>query len=53
MREEVNKLSGADTERVAQLAEALIKQRCKDLRVATYYLWARMQMDGEAGSPMG
>lgn len=49
MREEVNKLSGADTERVAQLAEALIKRRCKDLRVATYYLWARMQMDGEAG----
>ncbi|MBT8767698.1 type VI secretion system protein TssA [Metapseudomonas boanensis] len=49
MREEVNKLSGADTERVAQLAEKLIKQRCKDLRVATYYLWARMQRDGEAG----
>jgi type VI secretion system protein VasJ len=49
MREEVNKLSGANAERVAQLAEKLLKQRCKDVRVATYYLWARMQKDGEAG----
>lgn len=49
MREEVNKLSGADVELVARLAEKLLKQRCKDLRVATYYLWARMQKDGEAG----
>ncbi|WP_447748219.1 type VI secretion system protein TssA [Pseudomonas nicosulfuronedens] len=49
MREEVNKLSGAEVERVAQLAERLLKQRCKDLRVATYYLWARTQGEGEAG----
>lgn len=49
MREEVNKLSGADTERVVRLAEKLLTQRCKDLRVVTYYLWARMQRDGEAG----
>ncbi|MNZ10627.1 hypothetical protein D3C78_274750 [compost metagenome] len=49
MREEVNKLSGADVERVAGLAEQLLKQRCKDLRIATYYLWARTQRDGEAG----
>ncbi|MNF29066.1 hypothetical protein D3C84_97630 [compost metagenome] len=49
MREEVNKLSGADAERVAQLAEKLLTQTCKDLRVATYYLWARLQKDGEAG----
>ncbi len=49
MRDEVNKLSGADTELVVQLAEVLLKRRCKDLRVATYYLWARMQRDGEAG----
>src|SRR5690606_14529037 len=27
----------------------LLKQRCKDLRVATYYLWARLHRDGEAG----
>ncbi|MCK1784959.1 type VI secretion system ImpA family N-terminal domain-containing protein, partial [Pseudomonas sp. TNT11] len=49
MREEVNKLSGADAERVVQLAEQLLTHTCKDLRVATYYLWARVQKDGEAG----
>ncbi len=49
IREEVNKLSGADSELVVQLAEKLLKQSCKDLRVLTYYLWARLQMDGEAG----
>ena len=49
MREEVNKLSGADLDQVAQLAEKLLVQRCKDLRVATYYLWARLQADGETG----
>ncbi|AZE54579.1 Uncharacterized protein ImpA [Pseudomonas synxantha] len=49
MREEVNKLSGADAERVVQLAEKLLTHTCKDLRVATYYLWARLQRDGEAG----
>lgn len=49
MREEVNRLSGADVERVALLAEQLLSGRCKDLRVATYYLWARLQRDGEAG----
>ncbi|WP_268797262.1 type VI secretion system protein TssA [Pseudomonas huanghezhanensis] len=49
MREEVNKLSGADVDRVIQLAEKLLKHTCKDLRVVTYYLWARLQKDGEAG----
>ncbi|MCO7563959.1 type VI secretion system protein TssA [Pseudomonas sp. S 311-6] len=49
MREEVNKLSGANVERVIGLAEQSLKQRCKDLRIATYYLWARTQRDGEAG----
>ena len=49
MREEVNKLSGADAERVVQLAEKLLIHTCKDLRVATYYLWARLQKDGEVG----
>lgn len=49
MREEVNKLSAADAGRVAQLAEHLLKLRCKDLRVASYYVWARLQLDGEAG----
>ncbi|HEY0289385.1 MAG TPA: type VI secretion system protein TssA [Pseudomonas sp.] len=49
MREEVNKLSGADADQVVQLAEKLLKHSCKDLRVATYYLWARLHKDGEAG----
>lgn len=49
MREEVNKLSGADADQVMQLAQKLLTERCKDLRVATYYLWARLQKDGEAG----
>ncbi|NWB91950.1 type VI secretion system protein TssA [Pseudomonas agarici] len=49
MREEVNKLSGADAERVVQLAEKLLIRTCKDLRVGAYYLWARVQQDGEAG----
>lgn len=49
MREEVNRLSGADAELVAELAQKLFLHTCKDLRVATYYLWARLQKDGEAG----
>ncbi|WAH60238.1 type VI secretion system protein TssA [Pseudomonas silvicola] len=49
LREEVNKLSGADTELVARVGQKLLVHSCKDLRVATYYLWARLQHDGEAG----
>jgi type VI secretion system protein VasJ len=53
LREEVNKLSGADVERVIVLAEKLLKHTCKDLRVLTYYLWARLQRDGESGLAEG
>lgn len=53
MREEVNKLSGADAERVVVLAEKLFTRRSKDLRVAGYYLWARVQLQGEAGLAAG
>lgn len=49
MREEVNKLSGADTALVCELAEKLLTSTCKDARVVTYYLWARLHRDGEAG----
>ncbi|MEQ2027094.1 type VI secretion system protein TssA [Xenorhabdus szentirmaii] len=49
MREEVNKLSGADTELICQLAEKLLTGVCKDVRVATYYLWARLHREGETG----
>ncbi|KQQ56029.1 type VI secretion protein [Pseudomonas sp. Leaf127] len=53
LREEVNKLSAADAPQVLLLAEKLLKQRCKDLRVASYYAWARLQMQGEAGLAAG
>lgn len=49
MREEVNKLSGADTELICSLAEKLLTTVCKDVRVATYYIWARLHKEGEAG----
>ncbi|MFZ4835375.1 type VI secretion system protein TssA [Rouxiella sp. Mn2063] len=49
MREEVNKLSGADTALVCELAEKLLTSSCKDVRVATYYIWARLHRDGESG----
>lgn len=49
MREEVGKLSGMDTELICQLAEKLLTTATKDIRVATYYVWARLHRDGEAG----
>jgi type VI secretion system protein VasJ len=49
MREEVNKLSGADTTLTCELAEKLLIAHCKDVRVATYYIWARLHRDGETG----
>ncbi|MBT1908841.1 type VI secretion system protein TssA [Enterobacter kobei] len=49
MREEVGKLSGMDTELICQLAEKLLTTTTKDLRIATYYAWARLHRDGEAG----
>lgn len=49
MREEVNKLSGADTDQICTLAEKLLTTTTKDIRVATYYAWARLHRDGESG----
>lgn len=49
MREEVNKLSGADSGIVSQLAEKLLTTTTKDIRVATWYIWARLRQDGEKG----
>lgn len=49
MREEVNKLSGADTELIIRLAEKMLAGTTKDIRVASYYAWARLHRDGEAG----
>ncbi|MHA0517066.1 type VI secretion system protein TssA [Citrobacter sp. DNRA3] len=49
MREEVNKLSGAQTDLIIELAEKLLITTCKDVRVVTYYTWARLYQDGEPG----
>ncbi len=53
MREEVNKLSGADTDLICELAEKLLTSTCKDVRVATYYIWARLHQQGEIGLAEG
>lgn len=53
IREEVNKLSGIDTALICQLAEKLLTGVCKDLRVITFYVWARLHQDGESGFAQG
>ena len=53
IREEVNKLSGIDTGLICALAENLLTSTCKDLRVITFYIWARLHQDGEAGLAQG
>ncbi|WP_242507637.1 ImpA family type VI secretion system protein, partial [Serratia proteamaculans] len=53
MREEVNKLSGADTELICRLAEKLLTGTAKDIRVATYYCWAKLHREGEQGLAEG
>ncbi|MDK9605814.1 type VI secretion system protein TssA [Lelliottia wanjuensis] len=49
MREEINKLSGTDTEKLCQLAEKILCHTTRDLRVVTWYIFARLQCDGEPG----
>ncbi|WP_249441135.1 type VI secretion system ImpA family N-terminal domain-containing protein, partial [Escherichia coli] len=46
IRDEMNKLSGADTGLICQLAESLLLTQAKDVRIATYYIWARLHRDG-------
>ncbi|MFK3711325.1 type VI secretion system protein TssA [Leclercia adecarboxylata] len=53
IREEVNKLSGIDTGLICALAEKLLTINAKDIRVATYYCWARLHQDGETGFAEG
>ncbi|EOW6419552.1 type VI secretion system protein TssA [Cronobacter malonaticus] len=53
IREEVNKLSGADITLISELAEKVLTTASKDIRVATYYAWARLHRDGEAGLAEG
>lgn len=53
IREEVNKLSGVDTGLICQLCEKLLTEVSKDLRVITFYTWARLHQDGETGLAEG
>jgi type VI secretion system protein VasJ len=53
IREEVNKLSGIDTALICQLTEKLLTTTARDIRVATYYCWARLHQEGEAGFAEG
>ena len=53
IREEVNKLSGIDTGLICQLAEKVLITVAKDVRVATYYCWARLHQYGETGFAEG
>ncbi|WP_162286791.1 type VI secretion system protein TssA [Pantoea stewartii] len=53
IREEVNKLSGIDTGLICSLAEKLLTTTAKDIRIATYYCWARLHQDGETGFAEG
>ena len=49
IREEINKLSGANTELICQLAEKILTTAAKDIRVATWYCWAKLHREGERG----
>lgn len=53
MREEINKLSGTDPELLCGLAEKLLCESAKDIRVATWYILARLNRDGEKGLSEG
>lgn len=49
MREEINKLSGTDPDTLCQLAEKILRHTARDLRVVTWYIFARLQREGETG----
>ena len=49
MREEINKLSGTDTGVLCRLAESILTQHARDIRVVTWYTMARLQRDGNTG----
>lgn len=53
IREEINKLSGANTELICQLAEKILTTTAKDIRVATWYCWAKLHREGEQGLAEG
>lgn len=49
MREEINKLSGTDTDVLCHLAEQVVTHQARDLRVVTWYVFARLHHDGDSG----
>ena len=49
MREEINKLSGTDTDTLCRLAEQVVTHQARDIRVVTWYVFARLQRDGDSG----
>jgi len=53
IRDEVNKLTGVDTTLICTLSEKLLTTVSKDLRVITFYTWARLHQDGETGLAEG
>ncbi|TNV23008.1 type VI secretion system protein TssA [Buttiauxella sp. B2] len=53
MREEINKLTGTDPVLLCTLAEKLLCDAAKDIRVVTWYIQARLQRDGEKGLAEG
>ncbi|WP_439413031.1 type VI secretion system protein TssA [Enterobacter ludwigii] len=53
LREEINRLSGMDTRLISELAEKLLTTVCKDIRVATFHAWARLQEEGDSGLAEG
>ncbi|EWG64824.1 MULTISPECIES: type VI secretion system protein TssA [unclassified Enterobacter] len=53
MREEINKLSGTDIDVLSRLAESILTRHARDIRVATWYAFARLQRDGDTGLTEG
>ena len=49
MREEINKLSGTDTDLLCRLSEQVVTHQARDIRVVTWYIFARLQREGDSG----
>jgi len=49
IKDEVTKLSNVDDGLIARSCEQLLKEVGKDLRLAAYYTFARLRLDGSAG----
>lgn len=49
IKEEIAKLSGIDAALIVAISEGLLYERTKDIRVASYYTWARLRLNGTHG----